>query len=181
MIVAKWQSDLRIIRDEKNEALPAAIAGIHRLVTVCANKTGQSYKLRALLYSSGTGNRQPAGDRVTRLELRKDFLAVLLAFGQEEFFYDAIKSAFVARGLFDWFIEAQKGGRMITARDRNVRWHGRRPVSDRPCFSAAGERVCIVCGCTDSRACRAAARGASNTRHEHRRLQPVSSRQRGDK
>jgi len=109
MIVAKWQSDLRIIRDEKNEALPAAIAGIHRLVTVCANKTGQSYKLRALLYSLWNG--QPASLlEIVSLdwELRKDFLAVLLAFGQEEFFYDAIKSAFVARGLFDWFIEAQK-------------------------------------------------------------------------
>jgi len=43
---------------------------------------------------------------------------------------------------------------MITARDRNVRWHGRRPVSGPAVlFLAAGERVCIVCGCTDSRAC----------------------------
>jgi hypothetical protein len=38
--------------------------------------------------------------------LRKDLLAVFLAFGQDDFFYEAIQQPLEAAGLWDWFLEA---------------------------------------------------------------------------
>ena len=79
---------------------------IEELADVCAHKTGQSYKLRSLLYSLWNG--KPASlNEVTGLdyELKIKLCMVILAFGTPEFFYDEIESAFVKRGIFDWFCE----------------------------------------------------------------------------
>ena len=99
-------ASLTAIRHEKDHALPSALVALQRLADVCRHKTGQSYKVRALLYSLWNG--KPANLlEIVSLDwtIRKDLLAVMLAFGHDDFFYDEIKGAFVNRGLFDWFIE----------------------------------------------------------------------------
>lgn len=94
---------------EKLQAVPAAIMALHRLVEVCADKTGQRYHIRSLLYSLYNGHSTSLIEILNLdWELRKDLLAVLRAFGQDDFFYDQIAAAFKSRGLFDWFIEAYK-------------------------------------------------------------------------
>ena len=101
------------IREERRASVPPAQAALARLITAMAAKSGQSYHLRALLYSAWNG--QPA-DLSNLLcldwDLRKDLLAVLLAFGWEErqgppgsFYYDAIQKALTAANLFDWFTQ----------------------------------------------------------------------------
>ena len=76
------------------------------LVEVCADKTGQSYKLRGFLYSMWNGKPYSLMEIISldhQLKLR--LLLILAAFGKPGFFYDEIKAAFVERGLFDWFCE----------------------------------------------------------------------------
>ena len=76
------------------------------LVEVCRNKTGQSYKIRGLLYSLWNGKPYSLLEIVSiDLKLRHDLLIVLACFGADNFFYDEIKDAFVKRDLFDWFVE----------------------------------------------------------------------------
>lgn len=85
---------------------PELFDALENLVDACAHKTGQGYKLRALLYSLWNG--KPASIlEIVSLDwnLRQQFLIVCAGFGQRGFFYDEIKSAFVRRGLFDWFCE----------------------------------------------------------------------------
>jgi len=85
--------------------LNCAIA-LKRLVRVCSQKTGQSYKVRALLYSLWNGKSTSLLEIVTLdLRIRQDLLQVLSEFGAPGFFYDEIKSEFAHQRLFDWFIE----------------------------------------------------------------------------
>ena len=96
----------RARRETIAAALPAARAGLARLVDCCANKTGQSYKVRALLYSLWNG--KPAAlIEIVGLdhELREALLAVLRVFGSNDFFYETVADAFKAAGLFPWFTE----------------------------------------------------------------------------
>lgn len=81
-------------------------AELARLVQVCSHKTGQGYKLRALLYSLWNGKPASLLD-VVGLDsgLRLDLCMVIMGFGTPGFFYDEIKSEFVKAGLFDWFVE----------------------------------------------------------------------------
>ena len=94
----------------------AAIAGpaLGRLLEVCRHKTGQSYHVRNLLYSLWNGHATSLLD-VLHLDypIREDLCRVLLAFGfegrqpdEQTFFYDTIKTAFTAAGLFEWFTAA---------------------------------------------------------------------------
>lgn len=91
-------------------ALPAAREGIQRLAAACAHKTGQSYHLRAFLFSLWNG-------KPTRLieivsldrALRMDLLAVLAVFGCDAFFYREIQDAFKQANLFEWFLD--EGGK----------------------------------------------------------------------
>lgn len=101
-------------RQERRELAEQASEALKRLVGACAQKTGQGYHLRDLLYSLWNG--QPASllEMVSLdWELRKDLLTVLGAFGYEgeglSFFYDEVRAAFEERGLFDWFQDAWKG------------------------------------------------------------------------
>lgn len=96
---------VRVQNEERRAAVVVAVPALARLCDVMAHKTGQGYTLRALLYSLWNG--QPT----TLLEIvgldwpiRQDLALVLLAFGDDSFFYDAIKSALNERGLFDWFV-----------------------------------------------------------------------------
>lgn len=103
--VKEFAAEMATIGFEKDQALPTAIAALHRLVKVCQAGTGQSYKVRALLYSLWNGRPRSLLELVSLdWKIRKDLLAVMLAFGHKDFFYDQIKSAFQSRGLMDWFI-----------------------------------------------------------------------------
>lgn len=99
----------RIIRKAKLVAAQDAKQCLPKLVEACRHKGNQSYHIRALLYSLWNG--KPAKlIEVVNLdwELRCALVAVISAFGSDEFFYDQIKAAFVAAGLFNWFIEEGK-------------------------------------------------------------------------
>lgn len=101
--MAEKQRERLALVDPAHEAL-------RRLVGVCANRSGQSYKLRSLLWSLYSGKPTSLIECLgLDWNLRKDFAAVLLAFGFEHpkgsFFYHEIKSAFSSAGLRDWFFE----------------------------------------------------------------------------
>lgn len=94
---------------EQIAGIDRASQGLHRLVSVMGRKTGQSYKVRGLLYSLWNG--QPASllEIVTLdWEIRKDLLAVLQAFGTGHFFYDELSAPIKHAGLFNWFCEEAK-------------------------------------------------------------------------
>jgi hypothetical protein len=79
---------------------------LRALVKVCARKTGQSYKVRGLLYSLWNGKPFSLLEIITLdREIRADILGVLNHFGHPCFFYDQIKAEFTEVGLFDWFTE----------------------------------------------------------------------------
>jgi len=76
------------------------------------HKTGQGYKLRALLYSLWNGKPASLFEIVALdFEIRQDLCAVALAFGFEDwrgtdsFFYEQIRLAVSKAGLWHWFLE----------------------------------------------------------------------------
>jgi hypothetical protein len=76
------------------------------LVQACRHKTGQSYKLRGLLYSLWNGKPYSLLEIITLDRvLREHLLTVLEHFGSDLFFYKEIKDAFTQAGLFDWFCD----------------------------------------------------------------------------
>lgn len=88
------------------ENIAEAKERLSALVKVCSNKTGQSYKVRSLIYSLWNGKPASLLNLITLdNEIRCNVLVVCAAFGDRKFFYDEIKAAFVERGLFDWFVE----------------------------------------------------------------------------
>jgi len=104
---------IRQTTTERRAAAELAVPALGRLCEVMAAQTGQSYKVRDLLYSLWNG--QPAELlEIVALDwaIRRDLCAVLLAFGHEDrevqFFYDAVKSALVDAGLFAWFLAARR-------------------------------------------------------------------------
>ena len=107
--LAQWAA----VNAERRAAAVEGRAAFRRLLRVMEHKTGQGYKLRALLYSLYNG--QPASllDAITLdWAIRKDLNLVLLGFGCEfagdqkqfGFFYDAMKTDLQQAGLFDWFV-----------------------------------------------------------------------------
>lgn len=107
-------AELKRTLQQQRDVIEFARVALPRLVDVCAAKTGQSYKVCALLYSAWNGQATSLLDGLTGLDwrIKTDVLTVLLAFGCEPgggtpaFFYDAISNAFKAAGLFEWFCEA---------------------------------------------------------------------------
>lgn len=112
----QFGADLKRTQQQQRGVIESARVVMPGLVDVCAAKTGQSYKVRALLYSAWNGQATSLLDGLTGLDwgIKTDVLTVLLAFGCEPgggtpaFFYDAISDAFKAAGLFEWFCEAHK-------------------------------------------------------------------------
>lgn len=96
---------------EGTGAVEAAKPALERLVAVMRTRTGQAYKVRALLYSLWNGQPTSLIEVVTLdWEIRRDFGVVLLAFGFEDgkgtsFFYDDIKNAVADQ--FQWFISEE--------------------------------------------------------------------------
>ena len=102
--VAAYFKRLREMMAEKSAAVEPAVLALSRLVAVCRCMSGQSFIVRRLLFSLWNGKRVDLSD-LLRLDwpLRKDLLAVCLAFGHDKFFYAAFERAFTEVGLWDWF------------------------------------------------------------------------------
>jgi hypothetical protein len=107
-------NELKTAMDRQRAAVDLARPALARLVQVMTHRTGQGYKLRSLLYSMWNGLPTTVND-VCGLdyELRQDLGAVILAWGfgrgDWEFFYDSMKAAVSAAGLWEWFLEAGEG------------------------------------------------------------------------
>lgn len=119
--LAGFFAEQRKINAERLAAVELAVPALERLCNVMCDRSGQCYKIRDLLYSLWNG--QPTNlSEVLNLdwEIRKDFCAVVLAFGFEEtkfgkdgsithgieFFYDAMTAALKKVGQYTWFLEA---------------------------------------------------------------------------
>lgn len=113
------------MRTEKAEATKAALPALERLCKVMCERSGQPYKIRALLYSLWNGQETSLSEVLgLDWDLRKDLCAVILAFGYEsgeglppqlrgpegvlDFFYKAITAALKKVGQYEWFLEAHK-------------------------------------------------------------------------
>lgn len=114
-VLEEFGAKLKDVRAQQRDVIPHARAALQSLVDVCAAMTGQSYKVRALLYSAWNGQSTSLLELVALdWSVKRDVCTVLLAFGCEPgggtpaFFYDAISDAFKRVGLFDWFCEAHK-------------------------------------------------------------------------
>lgn len=99
---------MREIKAERSAAVAEAVPALQRLVEVMRHKTNQSEHVRSMLYSAWSGA-PTALIEIPNLDwkVRKDLLAVLAAFGNEDFFYDEIKTAIRGAGLFDWFCRGE--------------------------------------------------------------------------
>ncbi len=113
-LVEEFGAELKRTLRQQRGVIEFARVALPGLVDVCAAKTGQSYKVRALLYSAWNGQPTSVLDGLVGLDwsIKRDLLTVLLAFGcapggTPAFFYDAIREAFEHAGLFEWFCEAQ--------------------------------------------------------------------------
>jgi hypothetical protein len=104
------KDELKARTTSHRAAVDRARPALARLVEVMRNRTGQSYKLRGLLYSMWNGKPYSVLECVgLDFELREDLGAVILAWGYGrgdwEFFYDAMKASVSRAGLWDWFVE----------------------------------------------------------------------------
>lgn len=117
--MARLLGEQRQHRILRRQAITDAQPALARLVEVMRGRSGQCYKLRALLYSLWNGQATPLIE-ITGLDfkLRRDLCAVLLAFGyseelgcsksRTEFFYDAVQKELQRVGQFQWFLEAHQ-------------------------------------------------------------------------
>lgn len=105
-------AELREQMSRQREEVAAAKPALSRLADVMRNKTGQGYKLRALLYSLWNGQPTTLSD-VCGLdhELRADLCLVIQAWGYGrgdwEFFYNEIRAVVSHAGLWEWFLDAE--------------------------------------------------------------------------
>jgi hypothetical protein len=114
---AQIQQALSRMHAQRHEHRLAAINGLEalpRLIAVLRGKSGQSYKLRRLLYSlwSGTPGADLSDVVCFDWEVRRDLCRLLLGWGFEDhatkLFYSALESALCSAGLMEWF--RQEGG-----------------------------------------------------------------------
>jgi hypothetical protein len=98
------------VRQERVKAAVVAVSALKRLCRVLCDRSGQCYKVRALLYSLWNGKPVELIEVVSLdWELHQDICAVILAFGFEgdgvKFFYAAIETEIRAVHQWDWFLE----------------------------------------------------------------------------
>jgi hypothetical protein len=103
---ARLIEELATLRREQAEADAEALPALARLAEVLRERSGQPYKLRSLLWSLWNGKPTSLLE-VVNLDrsIRKDLCAVLLAYGSDAVFYDALKAAVTRAGQWDWFVE----------------------------------------------------------------------------
>jgi len=82
------------------------IIALERLLPVLSGRSGQSYKVRGILYSLWNG--QPFSwlefvglDR----SIKQDLAVVLIGWGAPGFFYDEMRRGIVSAGQWAWFLE----------------------------------------------------------------------------
>jgi hypothetical protein len=102
--------ELKARQAKHRAAVDRARPSLDRLIEVMRGRSGQSYKLRGLLFSMWNGKPYSVLECVgLDFELREDLGAVILAWGfgrgEWEFFYDAMKAAVSRAGLWEWFLE----------------------------------------------------------------------------
>lgn len=113
-VMEQFANTIREMTRRQRQAIEAAQPALKRLVEMCRHASGQSYKVRALLYSVWSGQATSLLELVAvDWQVKADVCAVLLAFGCEPvggppFFYDEIRDAFEAEGLTTWFLEAHR-------------------------------------------------------------------------
>lgn len=116
---ARFIGTQKAIRAEHRAAALAALPALKRLVEAMLVRTGQSYKVRGLLFSLWNGKPAKLNDTLCLdWALKRDVCAVVLGFGYEgsasmaqpEFFYEAIKGEVQHAGLWNWFLEAGEEG-----------------------------------------------------------------------
>ncbi|MDR3406343.1 MAG: hypothetical protein P4L99_27915 [Chthoniobacter sp.] len=103
-------TEMQRIWTERRAAAEIARPALARLCEVLKDRSGQPYKLRALLWSLYNGKPASLLEIVCLdWQIRQDLCAVLLAFGFEgnprAFFYAEIKSAITEAGQWTWFVE----------------------------------------------------------------------------
>ena len=110
-MVQQALSRMHAQRHEHRLAARNGIEALPRLVDVMRGRSGQSYKLRRLLFSlwSGTPGADLSDVVCFDWEVRRDLCRVLLGWGFEDhetkFFYSALEAALRSAGLMDWFQE----------------------------------------------------------------------------
>lgn len=95
---------------EHRKAATEALLAMGRLAEVMRGRSGQPYKVRALLYSLWNGKPADVSDLLNLdWQIRKDICAVMLGFGFEDSsthcFYDALQAAVTGAGQWSWFLE----------------------------------------------------------------------------
>ena len=108
------------VRQKHGEAARLARRSLDTLILVMRNKTGQSYKVRAFLYSLWNGQAVSLLDAITLdYDLRRCLCDVIMAWGYEarpvdfnndqSFFYDYVKERVTKAQLWDWFLDMDGG------------------------------------------------------------------------
>ena len=102
----EFLQELKVLTGERVEADSKALPAMERLAEVLNGRSGQPYKLRSILWSLYNGKPTSLVE-VVGLDwaIRKDLVAVILAFGSDSFFYDELKAAVTKAGQWDWFEE----------------------------------------------------------------------------
>ena len=100
----------RLVAQQRRAACALALPAMARLAEILKHRSGQPYKLRALLYSLWNGKPTSLVELVCfDWQIRQDLLLVLAAFGYEDskvgFFYRAIEEAVQKAGQWAWFLE----------------------------------------------------------------------------
>jgi hypothetical protein len=104
-----WQKTFTEEKQRKQafaSAVLEASPALDRLMEVLKGRSGQPFKLRALLYSMWNGKPWTLNDIVCfDWQIKKDLCAVLLAWGHNNFFYTHLENAIRAVGQWVWFLE----------------------------------------------------------------------------
>jgi hypothetical protein len=97
-------------RQQRRQAAIIALEALEHLVDVMRGRSGQPYKVRAILYSLWNGKPVAANELLgLDWDIKQDLCAFMLGFGFEDdqvkCFYKAIADAVTRAGQWDWFIE----------------------------------------------------------------------------
>ena len=104
-VTAAFFKAQRRINEERAKAACEAREAMTVLTAVMAGGSGQSYKVRALLFSLWNGKAASLLDVIDLdFDIRKQVVAVILGFGHPKFFYDQIQQPLVAANLWPWFL-----------------------------------------------------------------------------
>jgi hypothetical protein len=108
--VRKALGRMRTLQIEAQHNIDDARPALRELCEAMRAMSGQSLKLRALLFSLWNGkgvslNEITGLDMELRYALAKVILAWGLGRGADEFFYDAMKQCVKDQGIWTWFLE----------------------------------------------------------------------------